>query len=675
VSGAAATKRPLLGTAAALALCALTTPAARAACPPVPTPPPADRPASAAQIDAYVRAVARASPVVRSAVAGTSAQGRPLRYAIASALPPDRARAAFSRLRAVRAGRPRRAGDAPAVVWVAGTVHGNEQSGGDADLRLLRDLARRCHDPLLRRVIVVVLPDQNPDGREIAARVNANGFDLNRDWLAVTQPESQARLRALLAMPPLVYVDQHEQGGDGFFAPPYSAPLLHELPEAALTAERDLLGPAVRAAFARKGYPSGSEGTFDLLYPGYGDSATTLLFGAAGMTFESGFASRYARRVGEQLAAATAVVHAVARHRAALQRAWAGSFAQAARQGARGELQHRAHPRVYGYALGAGAEALVARLMGDGVVVRRLAAPAAVASLRPYGSAAPGAPETLAAGTYLVSSAQPLKHWIEALLGHSPQAGGPSTSDVNAWSRPLLMGVAGGALGAPLPAAPVAAVPAVAAPHPLAGRRVALLGDPAALASVAPGETQPNAGTSWARFVLARLGAQVDTVDDAGLAAGGLAGHDAVVVADGSPVSLSAPALAAISAFVAGGGTYVGWRTRGIDVAGAAGLTEAAVAPGASSIWVPGAAVAVGASVVLDNDDPLVAGGHVVADYGAVLSGWTLGSPAGRSAIVDERVSAGRAVLFAFDPVFRASSESAEALLTSAVTGASPGAR
>ena len=101
----------------------------------------------------------------------------------------------MARLRAVRAGRAHSAGDAPAVVWVAGTVHGNEPAGGDADLRLLRDLAGRCHDPLLRRVVVVVLPDQNPDGRGMRTRVNVNGFDLNRDWLALTQPESQARLR------------------------------------------------------------------------------------------------------------------------------------------------------------------------------------------------------------------------------------------------------------------------------------------------------------------------------------------------------------------------------------------------------------------------------------------------------------------------------------------------
>ena len=165
-------------------------------------------------------------------------------------------------------------------------------------------------------------------------RVNANGFDLNRDWLALTQPETEARLRALLAMPPLAYADQHEQGGDLFFFPPYSAPLFHELPEAALAAERDVdrAGDARRLRSARA-IPSSGDGTFDLLYPGYGDSATTLLFGAAGMTFESGVAAPYARRVGEQLAAAHAVLRSVARHRAALLRRGLSPSPQATQPG------------------------------------------------------------------------------------------------------------------------------------------------------------------------------------------------------------------------------------------------------------------------------------------------------------------------------------------------------
>jgi hypothetical protein len=662
---------------AALALCCLAwaAPARAAVCQAGPEPPSSARPASAAQIDAYVRAVARASPIVTTAMAGVSVQGRPLRYAVVSSLPAKRLRAGFARLRAVRAGRARSVGLAPAVVWVAGSVHGNEPSGADADLRLLHGLAQRCHDPLLRHVAVVVDPLQNPDGHEVGTRVNANGFDLNRDWLAMTQPETQARLRALLAMPPLAYADQHEQGGALFFFPPYEAPLFHELPEAALAAERDVIAPAIRRAFDRAGYAWTSGGDFDLLYPGYGDSATMLLFGAAGMTLEAGAGLPYAERVDQHLAAARAVIAAVAAHRAALLGAWARSFALAARQGARGGLQHRdTGLPVYGYWLGPGSDALVARLMAEGVHVRRLARPRGVRE-SPFGAAITNAPATLPAGTWLVPSAQPLKHWVEAMLGPDGHADVPSPSDVGAWSRPLLMGLTGGTINSPVPPAPAAPVPAVVAAQPLAGRRVALLADPGALAPVAPGIQQPNAGTSWARWVLTqRLGAQVDVVDDAAIAAGGLAGHSALVVADGGTVALSPAASQAIDAFVAAGGTYVGWRARGIQVAGAAGLTAATIDPNPSHVQVPGAAVRVGDAFVLDNNDPTVLGGNVVASYGPVVSGWAQGSPAGRTAIVEDRVGSGRVDLFAFDPVFRASTEGAERLLTNALL-ATPGTR
>jgi hypothetical protein len=82
----------------------------------------------------------------------------------------------------------------------------------------------------------------------------------------------------------------------------------------------------------------------------------------------------------------------------------------------------------------------------------------------------------------------------------------------------------------------------------------------------------------------------------------------------------------------------------------------------------------VGDAFVLDDNDPIVVGGNVVASYGPVVSGWAQGSPAGRTAMIDDRVGSGRVELFAFDPVFRASTEGAERLLTNALL-ATPGAR
>jgi zinc carboxypeptidase len=662
--------------AALVALCtALAAPApAHAACPPVPAPPSATHPASAARVGSYLRAVAKASPVVSAGVAGRSVDGRPLRYAIVTARSASRLHGDFSRLRAIRAGVADDVGDAPAVVWVAGSVHGNEPSGADADLRLLRDLARRCDDPVLRHLVVVVLPMQNPDGHDARTRYNANGFDLNRDWLADTQPETHARLQLLLAMPPVVYADQHEQNGGTFFFPPYATPLFHELPSAALAAERDILGPALRRAFDAHGYPSTSRDDFDLLYPGYGDSATTLLFGAAGMTLEAGAAAPYERRVDEHLLAAETIIAAVARHRTSLLRAWAHSFTQAADQGMRGELQGRPAARAYGYALAAGGASLVRLLLTEGVRVRQLRAPAAVAAFRPYGATV-SAPATLPAGTYLVPAAQPLKHWVQALLGPSPLAGAAPNDDVGAWSRPLFMGIGGGTIGSKLPGAAAAPTPAPPPAPPLAGRRIALVADPHALDSIPPGMDQPNPGTSWARWVLIqRLGAQVDLVDAAAIAGGALAGHSALVVADGSPAELTPAALQQIAAFVTAGGTYVGWRVRGIQVAHDAGLTTATVSAAPSTLEVPGAAVAVGTTIVLDDEDPLIAGGTVTASYGAVVSGWASGSPAGRAGIVDEHLGQGHTTLFAFDPTFRASTEGVEQLLTNALL-ATPDAR
>ena len=218
-------------------------------------------------------------------------------------------------------------------------------------------------------------------------------------------------------MPPLAYVDQHEQGGDLFFAPPYAAPFFHELPDAALAAERDVIGPAIARAFDRRAISHTSGDDFDLLYPGYGDSATTLLFGAVGMTFESGVASRTCGASPSSSPRPRALIAAVARHRAALLRRGCAPSPRPRARARAACCSTAGGARVYGYALGPGAEPLVARLMAEGVVVRPAGRRTAVATCGRMARAAPGAPATLPAGTYLVPAAQPLKHWIEAMLG------------------------------------------------------------------------------------------------------------------------------------------------------------------------------------------------------------------------------------------------------------------
>ena len=76
------------------------------------------------------------------------------------------------------------AAESPAILWVAGNVHGGEESGTDAALRVVYELADRSDcaaERILEESIVVILPTQNPDGREADTRRNAYGFDMNRD--------------------------------------------------------------------------------------------------------------------------------------------------------------------------------------------------------------------------------------------------------------------------------------------------------------------------------------------------------------------------------------------------------------------------------------------------------------------------------------------------------------
>ena len=57
---------------------------------------------------------------------------------------------------------------------------------------------------------MVLLPTQNPDGREADTRRNAYGFDLNRDWFARTQPETDGKVELLRRYPPVLFIDAHE---------------------------------------------------------------------------------------------------------------------------------------------------------------------------------------------------------------------------------------------------------------------------------------------------------------------------------------------------------------------------------------------------------------------------------------------------------------------------------
>lgn len=135
----------------------------------------------------------------------------------------------------------------PVVVNQGFSVHGNEPSGVNASLVLAYYLAAaegKSIDALLNETIILLDPSFNPDGiqrfahwtnsnrslnqnpdpndREFdetwpGGRTNHYWFDLNRDWLPVQLPESQARIKTFYDWRPNILTDHHEMGSNSTF--------------------------------------------------------------------------------------------------------------------------------------------------------------------------------------------------------------------------------------------------------------------------------------------------------------------------------------------------------------------------------------------------------------------------------------------------------------------------
>jgi hypothetical protein len=222
-----------------------------------------ERDVTTKESDRYLQAVSAASPKVVDGVLGRSWNGRPIRYAVVGKrrwVQPDALRRIGRSLNKLRDADTsteqarRLVRRTPAVLWVAGNVHGGEESGADASLRVLYELAARedcAASKILDRAVVVVLPIQNPDGREADTRRNAYNFDLNRDWFARTQVETDAKVAKLRELPPQLFIDAHEMGAETYFFPPNADPVYHDIGETPLNWIYNVYGTAMQRAFER----------------------------------------------------------------------------------------------------------------------------------------------------------------------------------------------------------------------------------------------------------------------------------------------------------------------------------------------------------------------------------------------------------------------------------------
>lgn len=135
----------------------------------------------------------------------------------------------------------------PVVVYQGFSIHGNEASGSNAGLLLAYHLAAAQGpeiEDVLKNTIILLDPSFNPDGlqrfagwvnqhknKNITAdsydreydevwpggRTNHYWFDMNRDWLPVQLPESQARIASFHKWLPNVLTDHHEMGTNSTF--------------------------------------------------------------------------------------------------------------------------------------------------------------------------------------------------------------------------------------------------------------------------------------------------------------------------------------------------------------------------------------------------------------------------------------------------------------------------
>ncbi len=227
----------------------------------------------------------------------------------------------------------------PAVAWLGYSIHGDELSGSDASLAVAYHLAAGRSPEvtdLLRQVVVVIDPCLNPDGRERIlsqleqgagyvpnldsdsmsrgrwpyGRGNHYLFDMNRDWIWGTQPETRARWAAIASFHPQLLVDAHEMGAlDTYLFYPATDPFTRHFPEATLKWWQRFAADQA-AAFDRRGWSYYTREWADSWYPGYSDSWGSFI-GAVGILYEQArFAGQSVRRAsGEIVTYREAVQH------------------------------------------------------------------------------------------------------------------------------------------------------------------------------------------------------------------------------------------------------------------------------------------------------------------------------------------------------------------------------
>lgn len=275
---------------------------------------------------------------------GRTTQGRNIPYIIASrpmVSTPEQARAL---------GRP--------VVYVNANIHAGEVEGKEALLALVRDLSDQRGTNVLDSIVLVAVPIYNADGNEkfrpqsvnrteqngpdlVGERANAQGLDLNRDYIKAEAPETRASLAMFGVWDPDVYVDLHTTDGSYHGYALTYAPSLNPASYAggfAGVLTRDTILPELRARMQRRGLAVFDYGNFDSVYEEHDITDTVKrgwytydhrprfgtnyygLRGRVSILSEAYSHDPFRRRVASTYAFTREILSAAARHAGALER-------------------------------------------------------------------------------------------------------------------------------------------------------------------------------------------------------------------------------------------------------------------------------------------------------------------------------------------------------------------
>jgi len=206
--------------------------------------------------------------------------------------------------------------DQPLVIWLGYSVHGDEASGASAAMITAYHYAAsqsKDIEALLKNTIIVLEPSVNPDGLDRfvnwvstfrhrnsnddvndiehhqgwpSGRTNHYWFDLNRDWLLLTQKESQQRLRYFHQYRPHVVGDFHEMSHNtSYFFQPGVPSRTHPLTPKANGQLTKLIAGYHAKALDQKQRLYFSQEVFDDFYYGKGSTYPDIN-GSIGILFE-----------------------------------------------------------------------------------------------------------------------------------------------------------------------------------------------------------------------------------------------------------------------------------------------------------------------------------------------------------------------------------------------------